>query len=407
MQNTFTTYLFDNYDNYVEKAINKRRFKHRDLVPLIMKHANEPIFEIRKLGQSVEFRDIFVVELGTGKKVILLWSQMHGNEPTATQALLDIFNFFEKDDEMNGFRKEILEKCSLYFVPMLNPDGAEVFKRENSLNIDINRDAQRLACPESQLLKSLRDELKADFGFNLHDQTSYYRTGFTQNPATIAFLSPSFNYEKTINEERESSMKVIALMNNVLQQYIPNHVARYNDEFEPRAFGDNIQKWGTKTILIESGAYPNDPERQFVRKLNFVSIMSAIYSIATDSFKAEKVESYFQIPNNKKEFLFDLIIRNAAFVKNGIEYPTDIAINRMEKEYEDYKGFYHEGVIADIGDLSVYNAYQDFDAKGLKILELESKIELDGKANFLLASDIQLEYEIQNGFLKKFEPTKR
>ncbi|GAH27551.1 unnamed protein product, partial [marine sediment metagenome] len=58
-----------------------------------------------------------------------------------------------------------------------------------------------------------------------------------------------------------------------IQKYAPGQVGRYNDDFEPRAFGDNIQKWGTSTILIESGGFQNDTEKQEIRKLNYVSIL--------------------------------------------------------------------------------------------------------------------------------------
>ncbi|MDZ7613027.1 MAG: hypothetical protein U5K51_04450 [Flavobacteriaceae bacterium] len=47
-------------------------------------------------------------------------------------------------------------------------------------------------------------------------------------------------------------MKVIVEIDKVVQQYAPGQTGRYDDEFEPRAFGDNIQKWGTSAILIES-----------------------------------------------------------------------------------------------------------------------------------------------------------
>ena len=62
---------------------------------------------------------------------------------------------------------------TVHFIPMLNPDGAELFNRHNAIGIDINRDALRLQSPESQLLKKVRDSLDADFGFNLHDQSNF------------------------------------------------------------------------------------------------------------------------------------------------------------------------------------------------------------------------------------------
>ena len=50
-------------------------------------------------------------------------------------------------------------------------------------------------------------------------------------------------------------MRVIANMNKVIQRYARGQVGRYSDEFEPRAFGDNMQLWGTSTILVESGGH--------------------------------------------------------------------------------------------------------------------------------------------------------
>ena len=122
---------------------------------------------------------------------MLLWSQMHGNEPTATMAGLDLFNFIQGDSVLSSVRQTILDSLTVHFVPMLNPDGAEVYQRRNALNIDLNRDAQLLRSPESRILKALRDSIGADFGFNLHDQSIYYAAGATQNPATISFLDPA------------------------------------------------------------------------------------------------------------------------------------------------------------------------------------------------------------------------
>ncbi|WP_338039428.1 M14 family zinc carboxypeptidase [Maribacter litopenaei] len=220
---------------------------------------------------------------------------MHGDEPTATQAIFDILNFFNSPD-FSEEKEAMLSNLTIHFLPMLNPDGAELFQRRNLLGIDINRDALRLQSPEGQTLKRVRDSLEADFGFNLHDQSTYYNAERTDKPATISYLAPAFNYEKDINDVRGNAMKIIVFMNNILQKYAPGQVGRYNDDFEPRAFGDNIQKWGTSTILIESGGYPNDPEKQEIRKLNYVSILSAIYTIANENFKEIDIVEYEKIP---------------------------------------------------------------------------------------------------------------
>ena len=100
---------------------------------------------------------------------MLLWSQMHGDEPTATAALFDIFEFLRRHRQDPTVR-DILSSLTLYFVPMLNPDGAERFQRRNAQSIDINRDALRLQTPEGRTLKAVRDRFQPRIGFNLHNQ---------------------------------------------------------------------------------------------------------------------------------------------------------------------------------------------------------------------------------------------
>ena len=56
-------------------------------------------------------------------------------------------------------------------------------------------------------------------------------------------------------------MTVIAAMNDLLQQFIPGQIGRYTDEFYPTATGDNFQKMGHNTILIESGHAKGDYKR--------------------------------------------------------------------------------------------------------------------------------------------------
>lgn len=356
--------LEENYEKYKEPTFTHRRFKHADLVPLVKKLSKDETFKITKAGKSFEGRDIFLLKAGTGKTKVLLWSQMHGDEATATMALFDIFNFLKSHDELDSIRQKILQNCTLYFLPMLNPDGAEIFTRRNLQDIDINRDAVKLQSPEANILKKVRDQIDPDFGFNLHDQNTRYSAGQTANPATISFLAPPYDKQKSENEVRENAMKLIVHLNKVLQKYIPNQVGKFSDDFEPRAFGDNFQKWGTSTVLIESGGYLNDPEKQYIRKLNFIAILSGMVSIADHSFMEEPKDDYFKIPENDR-YLFDLVIRNAFIEKNGAIYQNDIGINRYEINIDSARRFYYESKIEEIGDMSVFAGYEEFDAEGL------------------------------------------
>jgi len=356
----FTSSLYETYDTYREPTLEKRRIKHEDLQPLIDAIGSKPGFEVRTVGRSIEGRTLRLISLGTGDTDVFLWSQMHGNEPTATQAIFDILNFMASSD-FKEEKEEILKSVRLHFLPMLNPDGAAVFKRRNTLSIDINRDALRLQSPEGRTLKQVRDSLEAEFGFNLHDQSTYYNAERTSKPATISYLAPAYNYEKEINTVRANAMKVIGFMNRIIQNYAPGQVGKYNDDFEPRAFGDNIQKWGTSAILIESGGYPNDVEKQEIRKLNYVSILSAIYAIATEAYQSIPLEAYDQIPENDRK-LFDLKIEKVRYPLLGSDYTIDIGIQRPEVNAEEYEAFWNSSRIIDIGDLSTYYGYQTMDA---------------------------------------------
>lgn len=155
---------------------------------------------------------------GNGKTKVMLWSQMHGNESTATMALFDLFNFLEASgDEHDDLRNLLKSSLNLKFIPMLNPDGADAFKRRNNLDIDLNRDAISQISPEAVILKKARDDFEPEFGFNLHDQQIYYNVVNTPKQATISLLAPAYNYETEINEVRGRAMQTIAGMNELLQ----------------------------------------------------------------------------------------------------------------------------------------------------------------------------------------------
>jgi hypothetical protein len=396
----FAQKLFETYESYKEKSLGLRRTCQADILPIIEAIEKKSVFEVEKIGHSVENRPIYQLKIGTGPTKVLLWSQMHGNESTATRALFDIFHFFESEkDDFQDFKKEILTNCTLYFVPMLNPDGAEKYIRRNAFDIDLNRDALNLASPEAILLKKLQNDLKPDFGYNLHDQSPKYAVGNSDKQATMAFLATAYNEAREVNPIRKRSMQLIVGMNRILQNYIPNQVARFSDEFEPRAFGDNIQKWGTTLILIESGGYKGDIEKEFIRKLNFVSILSSLSSISKKAYETEKIEEYSQIPENNRA-LFDLLIKNVWMTISSKKIKVDIGINKEEKEANPWPKYTVKSNIEDIGDLSIFHGIDEIDAAGLELVS-EKPIQLDQKADFTLVKDNKVVYKIKNGSIIK------
>ena len=356
--------LHEAHATYREKALTQRRFKHKDVQALIQARQGNPLYQITKVGESFEGREISMIKVGRGPHTALLWTQMHGDEPTATMAIFDILNFLEaNNDGFDELRKQLLDSTTLYIVPMLNPDGAERYQRRTAQGIDMNRDALYLQTPEGRLLKELQQTLKPEYGFNLHDQSPRYSAGRSPKVATISFLATAYDYDRNINPVREKSMKMIVRMNRLLQQFIPGQVARYADDHEPRAFGDNIQKWGTTLILIESGGYQGDPEKQYIRKLNFVAILAGLAAVADGSLATENREDYYQIPENGR-YLFDLLVRNATVKVRGKSYLTDLGINRNEVNYAGATKFFTQSKVEEYGDLSTHFGSEEIDARG-------------------------------------------
>jgi hypothetical protein len=359
----FSKELWLKYDEYKEATIKNRRFKHEDVVNYLST-LSEP-FTVTKVGESIQGRSISLVSVGSGPIQVLLWSQMHGDESTATMSLLDIFNFIQESENFKEERADLLSQLTIHFIPMLNPDGAEVFDRRNALGIDINRDAVRQQTPEGRLLKQIRDSLKADWGFNLHDQGRDINIG--DKPASISFLAPAYNYDRTVNHQRADGMRLIVLMNETIQDYIPNSVGRYWDDFEPRAFGDNIQLWGTRTILIESGGHLDDREKQVLRKVNFVAILRSLLGIARTDYNNVDVTDYEKIPANDRKY-HDHIVTNLDLPLADSTYKVDLAFRFNEVENADFTKIYLEARISDLGDLQTMGSYKSFDASGYEVV---------------------------------------
>lgn len=392
--------LVSAFKKFKEPAITHRRFKHEDIQPLIQKHASQ--FKVTSLGNSIDGRSISSLDWGDGPTKVMLWSQMHGNESTATMSLFDLFNFLEgSGDEFDEIRTTLKSNLNIKFIPMINPDGAEAFKRRNSLDIDLNRDAISQISPEAIILKKARDDFDPEFGFNLHDQQVYYNVQGTDKQATISVLAPAYNFETDVNEVRSKAMKTIVGMNKVLQKVVPGQVGKYDDAFEPRAFGDNITKWGTSTILIESGGFWGDPDKQYIRQLNFMIILDALNQIATKGYEQYTTEEYFAIPDNDSQ-LTDLMINEMQVNVEGKNYPIDLVIRRRESEIPG--GYFVNGSIEDLGDMQVYFAQETLDATGLefkegKVFEIafENIEQLDKDRAYELLKDGYLAVKVKSG----------
>ncbi|MGK7397924.1 MAG: M14 family metallopeptidase [Candidatus Cyclobacteriaceae bacterium M3_2C_046] len=362
---TFHQQINQYYSQFFQKSINKRQLQWKDIGPLLNSLPTGR-FEVIQVGKSWQGKPLHLIKSGSGSRKVLFWSQMHGDESTATMALMDMFNFFSQSHPLKDRAVQILNKVTLLFIPLLNPDGAEKYQRRNAMEIDINRDAVRLCSPEARVLKAIQEQYQPEFGFNLHDQSTYYAAGASRLPASISFLAPAYDHDRNINVVRTKAIQLINEMNQVAQEFIPQQVARYDDTFEPRAFGDNMQKWGTSTILVETGGYLNDPEKQFLRKINVILLLSALDQIAEGQFEKNDPNPYFSIPENKDR-LFEVLIKQVKMENNGHKYNTDLGIRQQVIPAPENLRSYFKSTIEDLGDLSTRFGYQEIEGSHLAL----------------------------------------
>ncbi len=329
--------------------------------------ASPDLFTLETIGESLEGRSVNHVQAGAGPTHILLWSQMHGDEPTATSALFDVFEYFRRHRDEPAVRG-ILSALTLHFVPMLNPDGAERFQRRNTQNIDINRDALRLQTREGQILKALRDRVKPQIGFNLHNQSWRTSVGDPPKPASISLLSVAYDEKRTENAGRKLTKKLCAVIRDSLEPFASGQIGRYDDEFEVRAFGDNLTLWGTPVVLIETGPWPSETPDPHLVRLNFVAIVSALDALATGRVTRANAKRYESLPVNESQ-MFYIAIRNATLI-NGAGAPpftADIGIvaNRRVRTVDGRREIVIATSVDDLGDLRTSGALREIDASGV------------------------------------------
>ncbi len=279
-------------------ALQQLQYRHPGLVSL----AEE--------GHSSEGRRIPLLRLGTGPKGILLWSQMHGDEPTATAALLDLINWLGTDPS-DPTAQSILANLTLWIIPMLNPDGAERTQRWNAQGIDINRDALRLSTPEGRFLKEVRDRHKPAIGFNLHNQNPLLLAGKTGRQVAISVLSVPGDELDSENAGTKQTRQLAVRVQQLVQTQASGRVSRYDTDYTARAFGDSMTRWGTPTLLIETGGWAGPGEAERLVRLNFVALLGSLSALADGSIAATNPHDYAKIPLNVRDSIASLVVRNA------------------------------------------------------------------------------------------------
>ncbi len=312
----------------------------------------------KRLGESVEGRPIELVTLGSGPERILAWSQMHGDEPTHTTVLLNLLNFIAAEPEHSAV-KAMLTGCTLGLVILLNPDGALRTSRFNAWGIDLNRDARRLVCPESRILRDVVKSFAPQYGFNLHNQNHRTTVASQRTPASVALLVPPRDAENSDSPSVKRAAQVAATFLAHVAPHCDGRVSRYDADYMPTAFGEWVQTQGVSTVLVEVGGAPKF-DFAWLDRLHLFGMVNTWAAIGAQQIATVDPAPYYALRRSSGLRLYDLFIHDAKLyadgptVDFGVNFPGFTAAGAVRRQ----------GIVEELGDLVGVGGVEELEANG-------------------------------------------
>ena len=89
---------------------------------------------VDQIGTTTQGRELWAARVGTGDRVLMVQSAIHGNERTGTEALVGILRDLAASND--AVTEELLSSLTLVALPMVNPDGGELNRRMNVVSWD-------------------------------------------------------------------------------------------------------------------------------------------------------------------------------------------------------------------------------------------------------------------------------
>jgi hypothetical protein len=89
---------------------------------------------VDQIGTTNLGRELWAARVGTGDRVLMVQSAIHGNERTGTEALLGILRDLAASND--PATQSMLSEVTLVTLPMVNPDGGELNRRMNVISWD-------------------------------------------------------------------------------------------------------------------------------------------------------------------------------------------------------------------------------------------------------------------------------
>lgn len=306
-------------------------------------------------GYSVQGREIYRARVGGGDKVALLVGNIHGNEKHGMEALQNILEALGTSESANA--KLIRRELTVVAIPMFNPDGATLDRRQNDqpwslvqemypqlegagppwyysnnaggfdLNRDFNADFSYEPTPEtlppadgnpgsylsteSRTMREVYTQLQAEFGnvdvvVDLHNQGPCVRDRTNDNEVSFLSISGwlSSGYPSNIPEgvdadlTRQANVAIYDALQIDGTQW--QFVTRYARSLgRPGAMLGAFGSHGSATVLMETSGQTQHIGTQFKDFLvlgNQIALNGLLRAFANGSIHDIDPERYEDIP---------------------------------------------------------------------------------------------------------------
>jgi hypothetical protein len=149
----------------------------------------------------------------------------------------------------------------------------------------------------------------------------------------------------------QAAKQMCACFVEAVRPYAQGMISRYDDTYEPRAFGDGIQSLGVSTMLVEAGGWiDSDPEP--LTRLHFHGMLATLHAIATDKYRAADAQIYEDLPNSNSTRANDCFVSKANVLDAKVPEPfvADFLIDQSHSERLAVTPL-RDGKVIEIGDL--------------------------------------------------------
>jgi len=184
----------------------------------------------------------------------------------------------------------------------------------------------------------------------------------------VSVLAPPPDARRTETPAMRRGKQLCACFVEAVRPYAARMISRYDDTYEPRAFGELIQSLGTATMLVEAGGW-HEPDPEPLTRLHFHGLLVTLHVIATGEFEKANLDAYETLPRSNSRPLFDCVVAGGHLFDAAVAQPfrADIAIEQSHGQRIALSSR-RDGKLVDLGDLSTTPAKLMIEAEGCLIL---------------------------------------